>query len=299
MVTRNGTGRHVGSRLAPGLPLSSPWLGPIGSVRAEHDDDHCDSVALGPLRIARLSRRHFVARIQAQIVGGAGSRAYCFCNAHMAEIAFADPDYRAALKKFFVVHDGVGVDLAARVLDGRPFIDNLNGTDTLPYLFGSLQRPARLYLLGAAPGIAEEAGRRLAARFPNLTLVGARDGFFSADQESDIVAGIAQAAPDILLVALGNPKQETFIARHLDGFNARAVFGVGAFLDFSAGKVARAPAWLRALKLEWLFRLGQEPRRLCRRYTVEIVSFLWTVGKLRFTKGLSDPKPLSAALENR
>lgn len=323
MVTNDGAGisaglrRRIGdgapvarrdpdqaARLAPDFAAVAPYQSGLGPFPPEKGEaDRQDSVKIGPLRIARLSREDFASRVLAFLASDAKARAFSFCNAHMAEIAFSNPDYCAALERFFVVNDGFGVDIAARLLDGRPFIDNLNGTDFLPYLFRRLRRPTRLYLLGAKAGVAEEAGRRLAKRFPRLIIVGARDGYFPPEREHDVVTEIADAAPDILLVALGNPNQEFFIVRHLEALNARATFGVGAFLDFTAGKVERAPTWVRQRKLEWMFRLIQEPKRLFRRYTIEMAQFLWALVKFRLAQNGANAgfsrQTFSAARENR
>ncbi len=118
-------------------------------------------------------------------------------------------------------------------------------------------------------------------RFPHLELAGARHGYFRPEDEGDVVSTIAAARADILLVALGNPAQELFIARHFDALGAKAMFGVGALFDFAAERVARAPAWMRKARLEWAFRLAQEPGRLLRRYTIETAAFLIAVLRLR------------------
>lgn len=242
-----------------------------------------DYATIGPLRVQRLSRAELSRRALAALAPGAFPLAVAFCNAHTAEIALRDRAYRAALDRFLVVNDGVGLEIAVRLLEGRGFPDNLNGTDFVPSLFGDLTRRTRLYLLGAQSGVAEEAGRRFAERFPLLEVVGARDGYFSAEEEEAVVAAVAAAAPDILLVAFGNPRQELFIARHFEALGARLMFGVGALLDFAAERVARAPRWMRQARLEWAFRLAQEPGRLLRRYTIETAGFLIAVLKLRFS----------------
>ena len=113
--------------------------------------------------------------------------------------------------------------------------------------------------------------------------MGVRDGYFAHRDEEAVVAAIAAAEPDILLVAFGNPQQEMFIARHFDALRARTMFGVGALFDFTAGKVARAPNWVRRARLEWAFRLAQEPGRLVRRYTIETARFLLAVLRLRLS----------------
>ena len=248
-----------------------------------------DFVAIGPLRVARTDRGALAAFVAGAFEPGAPAIAVGFCNAHMAELALHDAAFAAALERFLLVNDGIGLEIAARILEGRGFPENLNGTDFLPHLFGQSQRKLRVYLLGAKPGVAEEAGRRFVARFPLVEIVGARDGYFAAGDEPAVVAAVAAAAPDILLVAFGNPKQEMFIARHFDALGARAMFGVGALLDFTAGQVARAPVWVRKARLEWAFRLAQEPTRLVRRYTIEIGGFLFDILRLRLAGGRKTP----------
>jgi len=240
-----------------------------------------DFAAIGALSVERMTRNDLTLRVLAALAPGAEPLAVAFCNAHTAEIALRDRTYRQALDRFCVVNDGIGLEIAARILEQRGFPENLNGTDFIPALLGDLPKGARIYLLGAAPGVAEEAGRRFLERFPHLELVGARHGYFRAEEEDDVVRAVAAAKPDILLVALGNPAQELFIARNFDALGAKAMFGVGALFDFAAERVARAPVWMRKARLEWAFRLAQEPGRLLRRYTVETAAFLITVLRLR------------------
>ncbi len=241
------------------------------------------ALRLGPLTVLRTTREALAALVAEALAGRRGPVALAFCNAHTAETAFENPGFAEALGRFVLVNDGIGLELAGRILEGRGFPQNLNGTDFTPWLFAGLERPTRVYLLGGEPGIPEEAARRFAERFPNVRIVGARDGFFPPAEELAVVAAVAAAQPDILLVALGNPKQEMFIARHFDALGAKAMFGVGALLDFTAGKVVRAPAWVRKLRSEWIWRLLQEPTRLARRYTIESAGFLFAVFKLRLS----------------
>ncbi|MFV0281972.1 MAG: WecB/TagA/CpsF family glycosyltransferase [Rhodoblastus sp.] len=242
--------------------------------------DH-DAASIGTLKVLRLTRKELCQRVLNALAPGEAPLAVAFCNAHTAEIALRDRAYREALDHFCVVNDGIGIEIAARILERRGFPENLNGTDFIPALLGELPQGARLYLLGAAPGVAEEAGRRFVLRFPHLNLVGARHGYFGADEEEDVVCAVAAARPDVLLVAFGNPRQEMFIARYIDALGSKAVFGVGALFDFAAERVARAPAWMRRARLEWAFRLAQEPGRLLRRYTIETAAFLIAVLRIR------------------
>ncbi|MCB1540968.1 MAG: WecB/TagA/CpsF family glycosyltransferase [Rhodoblastus sp.] len=240
-----------------------------------------DFAAIGALNVERTTRRALTQRVLEALAPGAEPLAVAFCNAHTAEIALRDHAYQKALDRFCVVNDGIGLEIAVRILERRGFPENLNGTDFVPALFADLPKATRIFLIGAAPGVAEEASRRFAERFPHLEFVGARHGFFRPEEEEDVVRATAAAKPDILLVALGNPQQELFIARHFDALGAKAMFGVGALLDFTAERVARAPVWMRRARLEWAFRLAQEPGRLLRRYTIETAAFLIAVLRLR------------------
>jgi len=164
---------------------------------------------------------------------------------------------RAAL----VTADGVGIVWAARVL-GRPVPERVTGIDLLLALAARAAREGwRVFLCGALPGVAEAAAAGLAARFPGIRVVGTHHGYFAPEEEPALVERIRAARPDILFVALGAPKQEAWIARNLATLQVPVAMGVGGSFDVLAGRVKRAPAYLRRLHLEWLGRLVYEPRR--------------------------------------
>lgn len=202
-------------------------------------------------------------------------------NAHCANVAQADTDYRKALDGFLILPDGIGVDIASRVLHGSSFPDNLNGTDFTPALLRYMQAPLRVGLLGAKP---DEVARACAA-FQKLTpqhdVQIISDGFFEHDDREAALQKLAEFHPDILLVAMGVPRQELFIFNEITAEHCTAVFGVGALFDFQAGKAKRAPAWLRKCRMEWIYRLIQEPQRLWRRYLVGNPLFLYNLLKYR------------------
>lgn len=127
---------------------------------------------------------------------------------------------------------------------------------------GRLNQP--IALLGAMPGVAEEAARRLEEHYPGLRVVYHHDGYFSPEEEPAIVAAIREARPAVLFVAMGIPKQEKWIHRHMDELQVPVCMGVGGSLDVIAGRVKRAPAWMQRWGLEWLYRTALEPRRLPR-----------------------------------
>lgn len=204
-----------------------------------------------------------------------------FCNANMLLKALCSASYAGTLKNLVLLSDGVGLDLCSLLFRGRFFRENLNGTDFVPALLGGDARERTVFLLGARPGVAEAAARNLALRYPQHRVVGTRHGYFAPADTDAVIAEINAAAPDILLVALGNPDQETFIAEHAHRIDARLLMGVGALIDYTAGVAVRAPAPVRLLRLEWLYRLMREPRRLGRRYTVEAALFLGMIVRLR------------------
>jgi exopolysaccharide biosynthesis WecB/TagA/CpsF family protein len=196
-------------------------------------------------------------------------------NAQTLNLAHERPAYRRLLAEAsLVLRDGVGVELAA-LLHGRRLAHNFVGTDFVPDLLGALADvEPRVFLYGAAPGVAVEAGRALERRHRAVRVVGTAAGYGNG---TDVLARIQESAPDILLVALGNPRQEEWIAAHLAELPPGVAIGVGALFDYLAGRVPRAPRWMLALRLEWVFRLAVEPRRLWRRYVVGNPKFLWRV----------------------
>ena len=170
-----------------------------------------------------------------------------------------------------IVNDGIGMDIAAKFIYRERFPENLNGTDFTPYLLGRAQRPLRLFLLGAKPQVAAHAAD-YARQQLGQEVVGVCDGYAGMN-EIRLLERIERTQPDILLVALGNPVQEQWIMQNRQVLNVPLVMGVGALFDFWAGAKPRAPRAIQILRLEWLYRLCLEPRRLLRRYTVDIVRF--------------------------
>jgi N-acetylglucosaminyldiphosphoundecaprenol N-acetyl-beta-D-mannosaminyltransferase len=176
--------------------------------------------------------------------------------------------YRAAS---LVVADGHPVVLASRLL-GRPVPQRVAGSDLAPAVLAkaSPDRPLKVFLLGAAPGVAERAAKNIEAKYPGVQVVGTCSpplGFEKdANENHRILDQIAAAAPDLLIVGLGAPKQEFWVHQHQHEIVAAAALCVGATIDFFAGEKRRAPRWMQRTGLEWLHRLSTEPRRLFRRY---------------------------------
>jgi exopolysaccharide biosynthesis WecB/TagA/CpsF family protein len=196
-----------------------------------------------------------------------------FLNANLSLLSIERPDIKQALTEFIVLNDGVGIEIANRLLNGSAFPENLNGTDFVPYLLSRARKPIRMFLLGARQETLRKAVQTIRQRWPRHTVVGHADGYFSAEQETSILKSIADAAPDIVLVAMGNPRQELWIAQNIPHC-APCALGVGALFDLIAGDARRAPRWVRGLRFEWLFRLTLEPCRLWRRYLIGGARFL-------------------------
>ena len=181
-----------------------------------------------------------------------------------------DPEFRRVLNAAdLVLPDGIGVVYSAKIL-GTPLKERVPGIEFAEAMLSALNdMGGRLYLLGAKPGVAEEAGRRICARYPALVLCGTHDGYFKDEQA--ILPEIAAAKPDLLFVCLGAPKQEKWMARWGRHTGAKLAIGLGGCLDVFAGNVQRAPERWQKLGLEWAYRLKKEPKRIGRMAKLPLV----------------------------
>lgn len=185
--------------------------------------------------------------------------------------------YEHALKNVIIVNDGVALNIAAKIVHGQSFQQNLNGTDFSPFLLDHLSEPVKIYLLGAKPEVVVKAKNFIDHRFSKHTVVGYQDGYFDHAQSNTVINNINSSGAHVLFVAMGNPIQEQWILQHQHALSADYILGVGALFDFWSGNKVRAPLIVQKLRLEWLFRLCQEPRRLFKRYTFDMFKFLYIV----------------------
>ncbi|MCL2402194.1 MAG: WecB/TagA/CpsF family glycosyltransferase [Oscillospiraceae bacterium] len=170
-----------------------------------------------------------------------------------------------------VLPDGIGVILGASVL-GTPLCERIAGIDFAEVLFAEMAMVGKsVYLFGAKPGIAEEAGRRLGEKYPSLIIAGTSDGYF--DDDTPIIESINAAKADLLLVCLGSPRQERWMAENLDKLDVKLMAGLGGSLDVFAGAVKRAPVFFQRFGLEWLYRLIKQPRRIVRMIKLPLFMF--------------------------
>ena len=219
-----------------------------------------------------------------------------YVNAHSMNLAQRNPEFRAALSRSAVVlNDGIGIGIAAR-MRGVRFPENLNGSDfTLRIISLASAHGWRVFLYGSHPGVAEAARTRLIAIEPRLQVAGVCDGYTNRPER--VLELIRNCGADLVVVALGQPAQEIWLAQNLNASGCHLGVGVGAFLDFTSGRIKRAPTWMSRAGIEWVFRLTLEPTRLWRRYVIGSPLFLWRAWRLRMSDRLQErppPGPLAA-----
>lgn len=207
-------------------------------------------------------------------------------NAHTINIAHKTHEFGTMLNAFSIVlNDGAGLELYGRIL-GSPFHYNFNGTDLFPRIFrhwNETSKKRTLFLYGAKPGVAETAKRNIEKHHPNIRVVGCIDGY-TGHTDATIIEEINLHRADLLLVALGNPRQEEWIHQHQLSLKVQAVCGVGALFDFLSESIPRAPLWMRRMRIEWLFRLVLEPKRMASRYIIGNPLFILRTVKFMFLR---------------
>jgi exopolysaccharide biosynthesis WecB/TagA/CpsF family protein len=239
---------------------------------ASFEFGHLNIKRLGLLEAVQLVRSAVLVRQKLSIA---------ICNAHTVLTSLDDPGFSETLNQMTLLNDGIGIGLASKYLYGENFPANLNGTDLIPYVLAEAGTPLRIFLLGAEEKQVSLAKEHIERTYPSHEVVGFRNGYFDMDDCADVCAEVSAARPDLLLVAMGNPRQEKFIMQNRARLDATVAIGVGALFDFMSGNVVRAPKAVQAAGLEWLFRLLQEPRRLFQRYVVGIPRFFLAVRKMK------------------
>jgi N-acetylglucosaminyldiphosphoundecaprenol N-acetyl-beta-D-mannosaminyltransferase len=216
--------------------------------------------------------------IAALVAAGRGGTVFTPNVDHVVMADHDDALRRAYAAVDLSLADGMPILWASRLL-GDPLPAKVSGSDLVLPLMDRAEREGwRVYLLGGGPGVGEKAAARLVERYPRLVIAGTDspriDLGAPASSRADVAERIRAARPDLVLVALGAPKQEVWSAEVAPGLKPAVLIGVGAAIDFVAGTVPRAPPWMSASGLEWLYRLGREPRRLWKRYLVRDPEFL-------------------------
>jgi N-acetylglucosaminyldiphosphoundecaprenol N-acetyl-beta-D-mannosaminyltransferase len=228
--------------------------------------------------VDRLTFAQALDGIATMVAGGGGGTVYT-PNVDHVVMARHDSRLRKAYERVDLsLADGMPLLWAARLL-GQVLPEKISGSDlVLPLMERAAQEGWRVFILGGAPGVGAIAAERLAERFPRIIVAGTEapriDMDAPAASRAPVLDRIRAAKPDLVLVALGAPKQELWIAEAAVDLRPAVLLGIGAAVDFVAGTARRAPRWMSASGLEWLFRLAQEPRRMWRRYLVRDPEFL-------------------------
>lgn len=233
---------------------------------------------IGQVPIDVVGRDAALDAIEALVTGGGGGAVFTPNTDHVVK-AERDPALRSAYASVDLsLADGMPLVWASRLL-GTPLPERVAGSDlVVPLAERAASRGWSLYLLGGAPGDAERAAEVLARR-PGVRIVGTDAPYLGPGPDGERVGHeaalrVRAAAPDLVYVAFGAPKQELWIARHRELIRPAVALGVGASLAFIAGTQPRAPRWMARAGLEWVHRLSREPRRLWRRYLVDDVALL-------------------------
>jgi N-acetylglucosaminyldiphosphoundecaprenol N-acetyl-beta-D-mannosaminyltransferase len=184
-----------------------------------------------------------------------------------------DPALRDVIRTCDIVNaDGQAVVWASRIL-GRPLPERVAGVDLFERLVETAARDgSSVYFLGAKDEVVQAAAGVMTERHPGLRVAGARDGYWKDDRE--VVGAVRAARPDYLFLAIPSPRKEFWLNEHLEALGVPFVMGVGGSFDVVAGKVGRAPRWVQRAGFEWAWRLGQEPRRMWKRYLYTNTAFL-------------------------
>jgi N-acetylglucosaminyldiphosphoundecaprenol N-acetyl-beta-D-mannosaminyltransferase len=239
------------------------------------------------VRVDDVTYDEAVALIERFILEG-GPHLVTTPNPEIVMAARAEPSLRALLDRTTLnIPDGIGLLVAARLLGGR-LREHVRGTDLVERLAArGAALGHRWYLLGAAPGVAHEAAGRLAARHPDLRIVGAAPGSPRSEDDARVRGEIAQAGPvDLILVAYGAPAQERWLDRNLGPLGIPVGIGVGGVFNYLSGRAPRAPLWMRRLELEWLHRLLTQPRRLRRQLALpDFLAFALVIATRRALAG--------------
>jgi N-acetylglucosaminyldiphosphoundecaprenol N-acetyl-beta-D-mannosaminyltransferase len=216
------------------------------------------------------------------MVAEGGTHQVVTVNPEFVMVAQHDPEFYVTINESDLsLPDGMGLVWASRIL-GQPLRERVAGSDMVPLIARLANTKGyRLYLLGAAPGVAEKAANILCQVNPQLDIAGTYAGSPQPEEEDAIIARIVQASPDFLFVAYGAPRQDLWIRRNLNRLQVPVCMGIGGTLDFISGVAKRAPVWTQRIGLEWLYRLVQQPWRWRRMVRLPVFTYRVLVQRLR------------------
>lgn len=240
-------------------------------------EQHPACQVIAGIRLVNLSMDNLLSAMQVALSQKLPTK-IAFVNADCVNIAAHDSNYMECLQQVdWVCADGIGMKIAGQLLK-REIRQNINGTDLFPPLCAMLtERGHSIFLLGAQPGVTNDVIAWLAQHYPQLRVAGHQHGYFDESQSEYLCEHIRASQADVLLVAMGAPKQEVWLQQYFAATGASICMGVGGLFDFYSGRKQRAPIWMRELGCEWLYRLLLEPGRMWRRYLLGNAIFIWRV----------------------
>jgi len=250
------------------------------------EDSSSNRVKLFQVGIDRIDSQRVIAKIE-EFISSHRSHPHLIVTPDTLAILRArkDPEYFEIVKSAdLVTPDGAGILWATSTLN-QPLIERVTGIDIINKVCQlAVQKGYSLYLLGSYPGIAEEAALNLTRCYPGLKIVGSYHGYFDSrvkediapnKEEAEIINDINEKHPDILLVGMGVPKQEKWIANDLEKLNVSVCMGVGGSFDVLSGRIPRAPLWMQRHGMEWVYRFIKQPKRVFR--VLALFYFIWLV----------------------
>jgi N-acetylglucosaminyldiphosphoundecaprenol N-acetyl-beta-D-mannosaminyltransferase len=188
--------------------------------------------------------------------------------------ASKDPELRRIINECALINvDGMPVVWASRLL-GKSLKERVAGVDLFEALVErSVEKRWRVFFLGARDEVVRSVKDLYEKKFPGLQVAGYRNGYWTPQEEAEVVQLIAESRPDLLFVAISSPKKEQFLGRYQAEMKVPFAMGVGGTFDVVTGKIERAPVWMQQWGLEWFYRFMQEPRRMFRRYFIDDLAF--------------------------
>jgi len=233
-----------------------------------------EMVTLFNLNISNLSKAEVLEKIEGFIKSGR-PQLIVTLNVFALVSAQKDKELKDIINSADLsLPDGKGLILAAKLLN-LPLKERISGVDLVEELSElAAKKGYSIYLFGAKRGVAEKAAKRLQSSYSGLKVGGAEDGYFTPQDEPKIIERIKKAKVDILLVALGIPRQEKWIRHYLQDLKVPVCIGVGGSFDVISGRLKRAPRWIQDWGFEWLYRLVQEPRRIGRNLSLLRFAFM-------------------------
>ncbi|ADQ13948.1 WecB/TagA/CpsF family glycosyltransferase [Halanaerobium hydrogeniformans] len=241
-----------------------------------------DFLTILNVKIDKLDLDGATARIRS-LLGDDNSSLVVTPNSEMIAMAAEDSELAEILNSAaLATADGAGVVLASMIM-GDKLPERVAGFDLINHLFSDLeQEDYNFYFLGSKPGIVDRAVVNLKQKYKNLNIAGYHHGYLDKELQEEIIAEINAKEIDLLLVGMGVPLQERFLANNLAKLKVKVAITVGGSFDVLAGEVNRAPLWMQKVGLEWFYRLIQEPSRFAR--MLALPKFIYLVTKKRFLK---------------